>query len=678
MARDLSLKVLLQAVDKATGPLKQITQGSGGAARAIRANKEELRDLERAQKELSSFKNLKRQSEGTAAAMSAEQKRIAELSREIDNTTGSTKRLQQQRNAAIKRAAKLKSQYEAEQKQLQTLRNSMAQAGGTTGTLSQRQAELTRRIQETNQRIERQQKALQRLKDADVAGNFRNMTNEVGRFGTRVAVMGGAAAGGIFAIANSTATLGDNVSKTADKLGMDLAALQELRYAAERSGLEANTLDTSMQRMVRRVAEAAGGSGEAVNALAELGLDAVELSRMRPEKALEQIADAMREVDNQGDRVRLAMKLFDSEGVGMVNMLKDGSAGLRAMGDDAHRAGYVLSEQAARDAETFKDRLLNVQAGLQGMKNTIGAALMPAVSDLMGSLSAWMSENRDQVQAFAREFGERLKAAVPIIIDLARGVATAAATIGGMVHRVASLVGGFDNLAVILGVVFAAKSIMSIVTFAGAVIKAGSALTMLAGGFPAIIGGIKATTAALMANPIGLIIGGIALAAGLLIANWDKVGPFFGKLWDGVKSIFSGAWEGIKALFSWSPIGLVMKKWKPISDFFSGLFGTIGKVWNKLFGDDGAETVRNAAGAAAMGAAVAGGPAAADMPIDTRPPITAAAPVQQGASVGSVNITINPAPGMDEAALARLVAAEVERIGRNNAARQRSSLYDTE
>ncbi|MGY5702341.1 hypothetical protein, partial [Vibrio parahaemolyticus] len=54
---------------------------------------------------------------------------------------------------------------------------------------------------------------------------------------------------------------------------------------------------------------------------------------------------------------------------------------------------------------------------------------------------------------------------------------------------------------------------------------------------------------------------------GLIIQAWEPISGFFANLWGGVKSVFSGAlegikntlamgWEFIKTLFSWSPLGL--------------------------------------------------------------------------------------------------------------------------
>lgn len=39
-------------------------------------------------------------------------------------------------------------------------------------------------------------------------------------------------------------------------------------------------------------------------------------------------------------------------------------------------------------------------------------------------------------------------------------------------------------------------------------------------------------------TPIGMIATAIALAAGLIITNWDVVGPYFKKLWETIGPYF--------------------------------------------------------------------------------------------------------------------------------------------
>lgn len=68
---------------------------------------------------------------------------------------------------------------------------------------------------------------------------------------------------------------------------------------------------------------------------------------------------------------------------------------------------------------------------------------------------------------------------------------------------------------------------------------------------------------ALLMNPIGLIITGIAVAAYLLYRYWGPVSAFFKRLWAQVTSEFSRAWQSITAV------------WQGISGWFSGIWTEI-------------------------------------------------------------------------------------------------------
>lgn len=83
--------------------------------------------------------------------------------------------------------------------------------------------------------------------------------------------------------------------------------------------------------------------------------------------------------------------------------------------------------------------------------------------------------------------------------------------------------------------------------------------------------------------------------------------------------------------------------------------------------------------AAGAGIAVSAGAAAGGIALDTRPPLSASPPAATApASSQPIQIIINAAPGMDEARLAKLVAIEVEKLQRQQAARKRSSLRDSD
>jgi hypothetical protein len=71
------------------------------------------------------------------------------------------------------------------------------------------------------------------------------------------------------------------------------------------------------------------------------------------EDLLADVADAFAKIEGPAERVRLAFKLFDSEGVALVNLLRNGSGALEEMRDRARNLGIVLDEHLVRDAGTI-------------------------------------------------------------------------------------------------------------------------------------------------------------------------------------------------------------------------------------------------------------------------------------------------------------------------------------
>lgn len=533
------------------------------------------------------------------------------------------------------------------------------------------------------ERLRRRQLALKRVQDADLGGSFRRMRTEVTGLAVRAAALGGAAAGGIFALAKSTADSSVAAADHADKLGLSVERLQELRYAGEQAGVSSGKLDVALQRMTRRISDAARNGGSTAKVLEELGLSAGALASMTPDEALMHVADAMQQVTNQGDRVRLAFGLFDTEGVGLVNVLKNGSAGLREMAEEARATGNVLSEATIQDARAFSDQMTKATWAVSGLKNTLGAQLMPVVTQVLGRFNAYVRENRAQVEAFAARFAGVVERAIPAVLQLAESGVKFASVVIGITSAIAGLVGGFDNLATIAAVAFSAKAVWSVLAFGVAVGKAGAAVLSLVGGLPAVAAGIKAIGLALMANPIGLIVGGIAMSALLIWKYWEPIKGFMSSLWEGVKNVLAAAWDGIKTLFSWNPLGLIIKNWGGIADWFGSLWSGIleaarapfdwivgklewiGNAWSKVRSWFGGGSDSQAAQVPAQRAQPS--PAAV-----TAPSLPNVAPAG-GLSIGQVTLQVTAQPGEDEAALAdRLWRLFQQRLEQE----RRSALYD--
>lgn len=125
-------------------------------------------------------------------------------------------------------------------------------------------------------------------------------------------------------------------------------------------------------------------------------------------------------------------------------------------------------------------------------------------------------------------------------------------------------------------------------------------LAILKLGLMGVGGAISIVSRIMSMTPIGMIATAIALAAGLIITNWDVVGPYFKKLWETIGPYFEAGWELLKKVFAWSPLGMVINNWGPIVKWFQDM-------WEKLrpiiewFSDGASDTVA-AANAAQWGA----------------------------------------------------------------------------
>lgn len=158
----------------------------------------------------------------------------------------------------------------------------------------------------------------------------------------------------------------DQIAKSADRLGITTDALQELEHAAQQSGIGVELFRDSFQKFARVVAEGADGTGRAKAVLRELGVELTDgQGRLRAtDDILADVADALLQVEDGADRVRIAQKLFGDQGVRMLGLLLEGSEGMRRLRDEARALGLVMDESLIRNAERTGDEVAIVARAL--------------------------------------------------------------------------------------------------------------------------------------------------------------------------------------------------------------------------------------------------------------------------------------------------------------------------
>jgi len=71
---------------------------------------------------------------------------------------------------------------------------------------------------------------------------------------------------------------------------------------------------------------------------------------------------------------------------------------------------------------------------------------------------------------------------------------------------------------------------------------------------------------------------------GLIIKYWSRIKAFFVALWPAVKELFAKAVEWVKkyGLYLLGPVGLIIKHWTQVKDFFLGLWDTVREIFSKI------------------------------------------------------------------------------------------------
>lgn len=200
MANDLKLQVLLSAIDKATGPLKQINNGSLETARALKAARDRLKELNTQQKDVTAWRSQRAAVEQTNEALNAAQAKVKALSQQFAATGVPTRAMAKDFRTAVGEAQRLKQQHQQQSEQLQGLRSRLHDAGISTKNLSTHERQLREQISATNTSISAQGKRMAELTAQHKrAATARSAYDKGQQFAGSAAVAGGASLGVAYA-----------------------------------------------------------------------------------------------------------------------------------------------------------------------------------------------------------------------------------------------------------------------------------------------------------------------------------------------------------------------------------------------------------------------------------------------------------------------------------------------
>lgn len=210
----------------------------------------------------------------------------------------------------------------------------------------------------------------------------RNIESMTGGLLNMRSLLGGVSAVSFVALIKSSTDAADQMSKSAQKVGITTEALSRLKYAAELADVPFENLEKSLTKLSRAAYDATATGGASAQAFTQMGIATTDASGRLKDSAvlMSEVADKFARMENGSAKTALSMALFGKAGAEMIPLLNEGSAGLKKYADEADNLGLTISGNTGPESERFNDNLQRIGKISTGAANTITADLLPALN----------------------------------------------------------------------------------------------------------------------------------------------------------------------------------------------------------------------------------------------------------------------------------------------------------
>lgn len=370
--------------------------------------------------------------------------------------------------------------------------------------------------------------SLDRLKAASrgVGVAWNNLSSAGANLGSKLAhisVVAVGAGAAIWGLTKHYAELSEQISLSASKSGVGVEALQRLQFSAKLANVDSTKLDLSLKMLNKTMAMSeVTGKGGKLNAQAKmfqnLGISVRDATgQMKTaDKVMMEIADKYKtgKYSKAQETLISSTLMGGRSGTALNPMLEQGSAAIAAQGDEAARAGHILTPKEIEQNKKFEDSMKTLNTAVGGLGATIATALIPVITPVIDGMTEWIAANKDWLSADIKDAVIQFGHGLSIVWEVLKGIKA-------VIWPIVSAFGGLKTIVV----AFAGGYFISLIT---SIINVGRAIYGL-------ISAVWSLNLAFLANPIFLAIAGvIALGAAIyeLTIHFDAVKSAAENFWN--------------------------------------------------------------------------------------------------------------------------------------------------
>lgn len=211
-------------------------------------------------------------------------------------------------------------------------------------------------------------------------------------------------------LASGAAAFADNVITLATQTGIGTDELQGYMYAAELVDVSTETLTKSMAKQIKSMGSAADGTKQYSDAYSTLGISVTDTDdHLRDSQTVYwEVIDALGNMTNETERDEIAMALLGRSAQELNPLIAAGAEQMNAFASEAQSVGYVLNNETLNALGELDDQIQRLKLQSEATKNSIGAALAPALeevaevgTDVLSVISKISEENPALVRSLA-------------------------------------------------------------------------------------------------------------------------------------------------------------------------------------------------------------------------------------------------------------------------------------
>ena len=284
----------------------------------------------------------------------------------------------------------------------------------------------------------------------------------VASFAGKVGAAATVAAGAIFAMAKFTANAGDEALATSQKLGLTVENLSRLQFAAKLSNIDTGNFNVALRFLSKNLDDVAKGTGATNEVFKKYGISAKDATgKLLPtEQVLLKISERFAQLPDGAAKTAAAMDIFGRSGADMIPLLNEGAAGIQKLMNRSDELGYTMSTELAKAGDEFNDSLDETIFALTGLRNVVGAKLLPVIKPLIENLTKFLVKNREIINTNLTQFFETLSMVVKATWFVFE-------RLFNLVNGLVNVVGGLNNALMIAAGIFLAMNAGAALTVAG-------------------------------------------------------------------------------------------------------------------------------------------------------------------------------------------------------------------